>query len=591
MAINNVSIDGVPSLSTDTSDEQYFYSLINVPAPLVAPTVTKTFSKQETIPGLNNAPPTTNTKTCTHSISLQLEKTTVTTPGWPVNSHVYTVCQTDDKIAFYYVTDPWTSYKLVKQGDVVNGCTIGKIANYYGEDGTMLCVAEVGGSTNFIADTTYSVNNDPTLQITVKAGRGIMMRAAILGVFATDYKRIRYTTNFNRPDVQAEAKQNTANRAPFGVVSRFSADYTVTDQKVETDLFSFTPFEGTDTVAEIEKYNTNIFDFSRTPDELSQSLYASRTNVNQSWFDDFNASVIGGYRSAKQSVESNENFTLDKQTPTVDGSDVENKKTISTWREYPQNCGPVTYPLFAFNTKNNDTTYALDSDESRPVIFSLFYKPVAPLNPLFPPIPGAPTSFVTSNCTSTPTSGGGGATPALPPPAQITYYPDGTINSVYVDGDPLFTTDDYVYSLTKKATWRIKSSTDLLPTVNETFSNPFITSLEFTFLTADVSSTDTTIPVINTVGFTNCGYIAIPSYELTVENIGNYDAVNEKRTYKFNGIEYIYYTGKTATSFTGCTRGVFGSTPRNFNKLNSRVLDYQRNPVNQYLPFKIGPVD
>jgi hypothetical protein len=56
-----------------------------------------------------------------------------------------------------------------------------------------------------------------------------------------------------------------------------------------------------------------------------------------------------------------------------------------------------------------------------------------------------------------------------------------------------------------------------------------------TTLTADISNADTTIPVVSTEKFQNTGTI-------------------------FIGSELIDYTGKTATSFTGCTRGQYSSS-------------------------------
>lgn len=55
-----------------------------------------------------------------------------------------------------------------------------------------------------------------------------------------------------------------------------------------------------------------------------------------------------------------------------------------------------------------------------------------------------------------------------------------------------------------------------------------------TTLTADISNSVTTIPVVSTSGFSTVGAIII-------------------------GMELITYTGKTATSFTGCTRGAASS--------------------------------
>lgn len=56
-----------------------------------------------------------------------------------------------------------------------------------------------------------------------------------------------------------------------------------------------------------------------------------------------------------------------------------------------------------------------------------------------------------------------------------------------------------------------------------------------TTLTADISNADTTIPVVSTANFQTAGTILI-------------------------GSELISYTGKTSTTFTGCTRGQYGSS-------------------------------
>jgi hypothetical protein len=56
-----------------------------------------------------------------------------------------------------------------------------------------------------------------------------------------------------------------------------------------------------------------------------------------------------------------------------------------------------------------------------------------------------------------------------------------------------------------------------------------------TTLSAGINNAVTTIPVVSTTGFQNTGVILI-------------------------GSELIRYTGKTATSFTGCTRGQYGSS-------------------------------
>jgi len=56
-----------------------------------------------------------------------------------------------------------------------------------------------------------------------------------------------------------------------------------------------------------------------------------------------------------------------------------------------------------------------------------------------------------------------------------------------------------------------------------------------TTLSANINNSVTTIPVVSTTGFQNAGALLI-------------------------GAELITYTGKTTTSFTGCTRGQYGSS-------------------------------
>jgi hypothetical protein len=601
MTINNINLTQTPPLSTEIFDEDYFYSVIDVPTSLLTPTVTKTFEVSPAVAAIGILP-AVPAVTATYSISLSLESNSISTSGWAANSRIYTVGSKDNRIAFMYAANPATSYRLVKQGDVINGCTVGKIVNYYKTGEFMLCMAEVGGSASFVSEQTYNVNNDSGLQIIVKAGRGIKTRMAILGIFATDYKNIEYFTQYNKPDVAAEIAQQDV-RQNFGIVGEYKADFVVGD-KVNSGLFEFPGFEVFDEYKVIEANTSkSLIDFTQSPSELSASLEAQRKNALPSRWQSVQSDVIQPSRNAKSQFESNENFTVDSLAPVVDGNDLDTKITITSWREYPQNCGPVTYPLFSFQLKNNDTQYAIENDESKIVNMTLYYKPTGnpgtgqpePVVTITPPIieGGLSTSirtyfypytinYVTVNCSSS---------LFFAPVPAITYYTDGTINSVTAGSYGIFTTADYNYPISKKATWKIKSSTDLIKTVTQEQTGPFQYDNEFTFLNEDVNTTQTEIKVINTIGFTDSGYLAIPSYELEITNIGNYDAINERRRYHFNGIELIYYTGKTSTSFTGCTRGAFGSTPRSFTQLNSRVIDYQRPPVNQYIPYRLGPVD
>jgi len=604
MAVNNVNLDQNPALSTEIFDEDYFYSVINVPTSILNPTVTKTF---EISPAVPLPAPGVPAVTATYSVGLTLESNSITTSGWAPNSHIYTVGSKDNKIAFMYAVNPATSFKLVKQGDVINGCTVGKIANYYKSGEFLLCMCEISGTANFVAEQTYNVNNSSSLQIIVKAGRGIKTRMAVLGIFATDYKNIQYFTQFNKPDIEAEIKQQQT-RETFGTVDKYTADFSV-GEKVDNYMFEFPGFEIYDEYKVVEQTaNKSLIDFSQSPAELSAALEKQRQNQLPSRWLSVQKDVIQPARDAKSLFESNQNFELDAMAPVVDGNDIDNKITITSWRQYPQNCGPVTYPLFSFQLKNNDTQYAIEIDESKVIDMRLFYKPVppegtGPLPPLStivttPPPSGSPpgtpststtvytyfypytSNYVTVSCSN----------PNINAPAPtISYYSDGTINSLTAGSFGIFTLADYQYPISKKATWKIKSSTDLIKTTADQQTGPFNYDNEFTFLTENLSTTETEIKVIGTVGFTDSGYLTIPSYDLEITNVGNYESINEHRKYTFNGIEIIYYTGKTATSFTGCVRGAFGTTPRSFNQLNSRVIDYQRPPVNQYIPYRLGP--
>lgn len=71
-----------------------------------------------------------------------------------------------------------------------------------------------------------------------------------------------------------------------------------------------------------------------------------------------------------------------------------------------------------------------------------------------------------------------------------------------------------------------------------------------TTTTATISNSVTTIPVVSTANFQNTGAIIIES-------------------------EVIKYTGKTSTSFTGCTRGQFGSTAAAHNTIGTYVGEVQ----------------
>lgn len=558
MTINNIQISETPALSTEIFDGDYFYSILNIPNSLLSPAISKTFQLS------TNA-------TVTYSFNLNLHSNSVNTSQWAANSHIYTIGSEDNKIAFFYSVNPSTSLLLVKKGDIINNCTVTKVANYYKTGSFLLCIAEITGTTSFVKDQTYNVNNNNNLSIIVHAGKGIKTRGAVLGVFETDYKTIKYITQYNNPDIVNKRNQEDITKN-YASVNTFTSDYTV-GNKMENYLFNFPIPEISNEIKTIEQYsNSQYFDFSKSPNDLSESLKKSKQNQVESHWTSLYKDIIEPARSAKTKFESNKNFSIVNKAHIIDGIDKDTQITITSWREYPQNCGPVTYPLFSFELKNNDTSYTIDIDESKIINFTLYYK-------------------LQGNITVTVSNTGEGEEEETisPPSPVITYYSDETINTIIANSFNIFTMSDYNYALSKKATWKIKTSTDFIQNISQNQSGPFTHNNKFTFLTEDVNSTQTTIPVINTNEFTNSGYISIPSYEIIITDIGNYEAVNEKRTYKFNGIEIIYYSEKTQNSFINCIRGVFGTSSKTFLKLNSRVINYQRHPVSQYLPYRLEP--
>ena len=83
-----------------------------------------------------------------------------------------------------------------------------------------------------------------------------------------------------------------------------------------------------------------------------------------------------------------------------------------------------------------------------------------------------------------------------------------------------------------------------------------------TKLTAPISSSDGTLPVVSTNGFLNSDYIYI-------------------------GDEEIMYSGKNATAFTGCSRG-YGASLAVPHSMGSAVYTGEVSSINQALGFNIG---
>lgn len=83
-----------------------------------------------------------------------------------------------------------------------------------------------------------------------------------------------------------------------------------------------------------------------------------------------------------------------------------------------------------------------------------------------------------------------------------------------------------------------------------------------TILTSNVSATDTTIPVSSTSRFSTVWHG--PSYSAEANQDVGYLWIKSGEK-----VEIVAWTGKTATSFTGCVRGRFGTIPQDWEALDS----------------------
>lgn len=85
-----------------------------------------------------------------------------------------------------------------------------------------------------------------------------------------------------------------------------------------------------------------------------------------------------------------------------------------------------------------------------------------------------------------------------------------------------------------------------------------------TYLTDNITATNTTLPVFSTTDFLSEDYVII-------------------------GVEKVFYTGKTATTFTGCERG-YGNTTAVSHDAGARVNTAVASAINYALGFNIVAV-
>tara|TARA_Y100001968_G_scaffold221209_1_gene204119 strand:- start:28 stop:2016 length:1989 start_codon:yes stop_codon:yes gene_type:complete len=109
--------------------------------------------------------------------------------------------------------------------------------------------------------------------------------------------------------------------------------------------------------------------------------------------------------------------------------------------------------------------------------------------------------------------------------------------------------------------YRLQEATLNMAEMTKNYGNPYLDEPIKAKLTKDLSATATTIEVDSTDGFLSSGYLIIPKYtkKLHTQESGNLEPV-----FTYCGEEIIWYTGKTSTSFTGCSRGQFASESPDF---------------------------
>jgi hypothetical protein len=129
---------------------------------------------------------------------------------------------------------------------------------------------------------------------------------------------------------------------------------------------------------------------------------------------------------------------------------------------------------------------------------------------------------------------------------------------------------NYQMDFHKMFSFRTEEIAELVGESVENGGNPFLDNPLRAKLTQTIKPNDTTIHVQSTEGFLSSGYLIIPKY---VKKILVTETGNKTPEFTYCGEEIIYYTSKTATSFTGCERECFGTTSQFETTISSSVLE------------------
>lgn len=450
------------------------------------------------------------------SVECDIDSTTVYIAGYDTNS-----------IIFEYSGNSYSPEYIVKAGDVINNKIITKVVNWFGH----FCYAEFINNTTetFTKDRVYSVNADST--IIVKAGFGILVRAGILGKFATKFKQMKYYAKFK------------------------SLTPTI------TNTTKFKDFPTTHT--------PNVPDDSRWYDIQSNILNPALTNHNK--------------------VSSIQDVSFISTNSNIEGtSNINDAINLSSFLDIPSSSSQISYGISDYQPLDNRTDLLGPIELPITVNFNRVYTgvPVTHTNTSTSRlIDGWLLHRWSVGYTSALSDTGQSITCSVPDYSEpmITYSKD--INYIYKisafsQTNPrqeliLFANNDnIVTSGTHTLNYNIEpyNSSDIteyydiqskyvvsciykfdvrkLTDINKFGSNLEYPVVAETHLTKQFLYTDTSMFVNSTNGFLSSGYLSIPIYTISIKNTNNND---ETRTYNYIGRKIVSYTHKHATKFMGIT--------------------------------------
>lgn len=233
------------------------------------------------------------------------------------NTHVYTAGTTDNKIIFSYNTNPLTGMLQVKPGDTINGWTVSKVANYYHETETRLCIAELSGSgANFAKDTNYTVRSG--LTINVKAGKGIIDRVGIVGIVETNFKSIKYDVLFKDPGVTPRPEPRADQKISANAFGNTKTEVSIAmlQSPIDPEIVSgYVPGK----IENQQAFNTRISD---VPDNvLSEKLFTTdigsgilkNQTLDEAQWQRFDETILGQAKKTHDDIEA-DTSTIDFTT-------------------------------------------------------------------------------------------------------------------------------------------------------------------------------------------------------------------------------------------------------------------------------------